>query len=104
VVLDDEPFPLVGDGEGLEDCECDQESGEQLCVLLQQEERAHRASVELMNDGQQNMVLSEDAYIEKLMNVPLMIASTEAYIYSVEGLVRGREFTDFMVKNHNQYV
>lgn len=60
--------------------------------------------VELMNDGQQNMVLTEDAYIEKLMNVPLMIASTEAYIYSVEGLVRGREFTDFMVKNHNRYV
>ena len=41
----DEPLPPAGDGEGLEDCGGNQESGEQLCVLLQQEERAHRASV-----------------------------------------------------------
>ena len=60
--------------------------------------------VELMNDGQQNLVLTEDAYIEKLMNVPLIIASTESYVYTVEGKELGIAFSDFLIMNHNRYV
>lgn len=60
--------------------------------------------VELMNLDEPHLVLTEDSYMRKLMNIPMLIASTEAYVYSVEGQVRGREFTEFLVKNHNRYV
>lgn len=60
--------------------------------------------VEIVSLSEPHMVLTEDAYMEKLINIPFLIASTEAYMYAVEGQVRGKEFTDFLVKNHNRHV
>lgn len=59
---------------------------------------------ELLSFKEPHLILTEDSYLRKLMNIPMLIASTEAYIYSVEGPVLGKEFSEFLVKNHNRYV
>ena len=59
--------------------------------------------VELMDLNEPRLILTEDSFMRMVMNIPLIV-STEVYIYSVEGPVLGKDFSEFLVKNHNRYV
>lgn len=60
--------------------------------------------VELMNAGEPRLLLTEDFYLERLMKIQLPIASTEAYMYEVEGIETGKAFTEFLQKNNCVYI
>jgi hypothetical protein len=59
--------------------------------------------IELMT-SEPRLLLTEDYYMERLMTISLPMVSTETYIYVVEGEAKGKEFTDFLMRNHNKYV
>ena len=60
--------------------------------------------VELINAGVPRMLLTEDYYLERLMKIKLPIASTETYMYEMEGIDIGKAFTEFLHKNNCRYV
>lgn len=59
--------------------------------------------IELLYDGDTRILLTEDHFLEEMMKIRLPIVSTETYIYEVEGPVLGQAFTEFLIKNHNEF-